>query len=293
MVSILLQLKAYSGQVDARLRALLPAVEVSPGDLHAAMRYSCLAQGKRLRPGLCMATAEALGKSPEDVVDAACSLEMVHCFSLIHDDLPAIDNDELRRGLPTLHCKYGEGLAILAGDALFALAFEVLSHSPQSPARVLRAIQTLTAATGSQGLVGGEVVDVLSEGKAVDSTTLEFIHRRKTGALIAASCEIGAILSGASESVIHSVREYGEALGLAFQIADDILNETGSEKELGKSSGSDRERRKATYPALFGIEESRRLAELQVSLALDSLRNGSIESEFLAGIARFSIDRMS
>ena len=293
MVSILLQLKAYADQVDARLRTLLPQVEVSPADLHAAMRYSCLAPGKRLRPVLCIASAQALGRDSASVLDAACALEMVHCFSLIHDDLPAIDNDDLRRGMPTLHRKFGEGLAILAGDALFSLAFETLSHTEHPAEEVLQAIQVLTRASGSQGLVGGEVVDILSEGKTIDIATLEFIHRRKTGALIAASCEIGAILSSGTEAQVECFRHYGDALGLAFQIADDILNETGSAEALGKSSGSDREGQKATYPALFGLDESRRMASEQVDLARSYLSKAGVCSEVLDGLAQFSIDRVS
>jgi geranylgeranyl diphosphate synthase type II len=292
-VSILLQLKAHAGQVDARLRTLLPFVEVPPSELHAAMRYSCLAPGKRLRPLLCMATAEAFGREAASVLDAACALEMVHCFSLIHDDLPPIDNDDLRRGMPTLHRKFGEGMAILAGDALFALAFESLSNSLHPAEKTLRAVQVLTRASGSQGLVGGEVVDVLSEGKAIDSGTLDFIHRRKTGALIAASCEIGAILSEASDDQIESLRSYGEAIGLAFQIADDVLNETGSPEALGKSSGSDRERQKATYPALFGLPASRQMAAEQVELAQQHLARAGVRREILVSLAQFSVDRVS
>jgi geranylgeranyl diphosphate synthase, type II len=289
-VSFPLQLKAYSEPVDARLRQLLPSVEIPPTELHAAMRYSCLAPGKRLRPVLCMAAASSLGVGSGSVIDAACAIEMVHCFSLIHDDLPAIDNDDLRRGVPTLHVKYGEALAILAGDALFALALQTLASSPHEPAQVVRAVQRLTVASGSDGLVGGEVADVLSEGKAADRQTLAFIHSRKTGALIAASCEIGGILAGGSEPECAGLKRYGDSIGLAFQIADDVLNETSTPEQLGKAAGSDRERRKATYPSLYGVEESRRLADQAVEEALSSL--GERPDPFLSELAKYAVERL-
>lgn len=292
MVSFPLQLKAYSEPVDARLRQLLPSVETPPTELHAAMRYSCLAPGKRLRPVLCMVAAESVGAEIHSVLDAACAIEMVHCFSLIHDDLPAIDNDDLRRGVPTLHKKYGEAMAILAGDALFALAIESLSRSEQTAEQVVRAVQILTAASGSGGLVGGEVVDVLSEGKAVDSVTLDFIHQRKTGALIGASCEIGAVLGGAEEEVSKALSLFGMQIGLAFQIADDILNETSTAEQLGKSAGSDRERQKATYPSLYGLVQSREKAESAVEGALEGLRSMGIAHPHVEELAYYAIQRL-
>jgi len=251
-----------------------------------------LAPGKRLRPALCLACAEAVGSEPSDVVDAACALEMVHCFSLIHDDLPAIDDDDLRRGIPTCHKRFGEAIAILAGDALFTLAFEVLSHV-QSPdaRRVLRTVQVLTKATGSDGLVGGEVVDVLSEGIAIDPERLRYIHSRKTGALMAASCQVGAILGGGTERQIASLGTFGERVGLAFQIADDILNETADAATLGKAVGSDRERSKATYTALFGIEEARRLAE-ETSAQAKAALEGTSANQFLSQLADFTVQRL-
>lgn len=291
-VSLPLQLKAYAEPVDARLRQLLPSVETPPADLHAAMRYSCLAPGKRLRPILCLASAEAVGVEATSVIDAACAIEMVHCFSLIHDDLPAIDNDDLRRGVPTLHVKYGEAMAILAGDALFSLAFETLASSPHQADRVVKAVICLTKASGSNGLVGGEVMDVQSEGKAADADTLEFIHTRKTGALIAASCEIGGLLAGGSQAEIEALNLYGDKIGLAFQIADDVLNETSTPEQLGKAAGSDRERQKATYPSLYGIDESRRRADQAVEDSVAALRNAGIQSEMLEGLAKFAVERL-
>jgi geranylgeranyl diphosphate synthase type II len=217
---------------------------------------------------------------------------MVHCFSLIHDDLPAIDNDDLRRGVPTLHVKFGEAMAILAGDALFALAFQTLSSSPHPAERVVQATKLLTAASGSGGLVGGEVADVLSEGKAADAQTLEFIHSRKTGALIAAACEIGPTLAGAEDMQIDGCRTFGAKIGVAFQIADDILNETSSAEQLGKAAGSDRQREKATFPSLYGVDESQKMAESAVEEAIFALRTVGIESPGLEALARYAVERI-
>ncbi|HVT12794.1 MAG TPA: farnesyl diphosphate synthase [Fimbriimonadaceae bacterium] len=286
-----IQLKAYADAVNGRLDRLLPPAAATPVELHEAMRYSCLAPGKRLRPALCMACAEAVGAEPESVIDAACSLEMVHCFSLIHDDLPAIDDDALRRGIPTCHKRFGEAIAILAGDALFSLAFETLSHCDFEPRPVLGAVQVLTRAAGSDGLVGGEVVDVLSEGVPVEAERLRYIHSRKTGALMSASCEIGAILGGGGEAQIEALRGFGEKVGLAFQIADDILNETADAATLGKAVGSDRQRKKATYTALYGLAEARRMAEETAAQAKAAL-SGVRRQEFLEELADFTVRRL-
>lgn len=289
-VELPLKLKAYAARVETRLNELLPPEELVPAELHGAMRYSMLAPGKRLRPALVLASAEAVAEATPAVLDAACAVEMVHCFSLIHDDLPAIDNDDLRRGRPTCHVQFGEAVAILAGDALFSLAFATLARMPSPPEHVVRAIQILTAAANA--LVEGETVDVLSEGKPVASETLELIHRRKTGALIAASCEIGAVVAGASPSQAEALREYGEQVGLAFQIADDVLNETSTPEQLGKSAGSDRERQKATYPALYGIEESQRAARTAADCGISAL-GGLPNRDLLTELARFSVARLS
>lgn len=285
-----LKLKAYAERVDDRLSALLPDADAIPTELHQAMRYSALAPGKRLRPALAMATAEALGKSSEVVLDAACAIELVHAFSLIHDDLPALDNDALRRGRPTCHVKFGEAVAILAGDALFSFALQVLAAAPAPADRVVRSIRSLTAATNA--LVEGETVDILSEGKPVEAATLELIHRRKTGALIAASCEIGALMAEGTESQVALLREYGECVGLAFQIADDILNETATPEQLGKAAGSDRERQKATYPALYGLEASRKAALDAVEQGTKCL-TGLPDAQLLTELAQFSVSRLS
>ncbi len=286
------QLKVCAATVDARLSTLIPDPDSRPEALHQAMRHSCLAPGKRLRPALCMASAEAVGATGSSVLNAACALEMVHAFSLIHDDLPAIDNDDLRRGLPSCHKKYGEAIALLAGDALFALAYETLASSPHDSTAVVACLRILSRAAGSDGLVGGEVVDVESEGKPIDASTVEFIHSRKTGALISASCQIGAILGGGSPEQIRSLSEYGTHVGLAFQIADDLLNELSTVEALGKSAGSDRARQKATYPALLGIEAAQRASKACVDKALQSIAHLP-NAEKLEGLARFSIDRLS
>jgi len=270
---------------------LLPTATTVPGTLHEAMRYSCLAPGKRIRPALAMASAESVGADPQDVVDAGCAIEFVHCFSLIHDDLPAIDNDDLRRGVPTCHKAFGEAVAILAGDALFTLAFDTLANGPWSAEQRVAAIAALTKASGSEGLVGGETLDILSEGKPIDAETVRLIHERKTGSLIAASCQIGAILAGADSATSSRLYEYGACIGLAFQIADDLLNETSTPEQLGKAAGSDRERGKATYPSVFGVEASRQFAIDAVTRGIACL-DGLKQTDFLSELARYSVERL-
>ncbi len=257
------------------------------------MRYSCLAPGKRIRPILCMVSAEALGMPPYAVIDAACAIEMVHTFSLIHDDLPALDDDDMRRGRATCHKKFGEALAILAGDALFALAYQTLTEAPHEPERLLRSLRCLSRAVGSDGLVGGEVADVQAEGKQVDAEMLEFIHTRKTGALIAASCEIGAVLGGENLSQVLAFRRYGEQLGLAFQIADDLLNELSTAETLGKAAGSDRARQKATYPSVHGVEGARKAAQEAAEKAIAEIAPYSSQQPLLRDLALYAIERSS
>ena len=282
-----LSLRPYILEVNARLAQLLPLETAEPPLLHQAMRYSALAPGKRIRPVLSLICA---GANRRDALDAACAIEMIHCFSLIHDDLPALDNDNLRRGLPTCHVKFGEAIAILAGDALFALAFETVANQKSPFEITVPTIQILTNAVGSLGLVGGETIDILSEGKPVDAATLELIHRRKTASLIAASCEIGALFS--KENSRSKLREYGECVGLAFQIADDVLNETATAEQLGKAAGSDRERQKATYPAVYGIEASRAKA-LELAKTASQCVQGLDNESLLQGIARYTVERLN
>jgi len=279
--------------VDARLDILLPPAEGLLERLHAAMRYSALAPGKRVRPVLCMLSAEAVGGLANDALDGACAVELVHAFSLVHDDLPAIDNDDMRRGRPTCHIEFGEAVAILAGDALFALAFEALANCQAPPNRVASAIRCLTRAAGSDGLVGGETVDILSEGTKPSREIVEFIHARKTGSLIAAACEIGGHLGGGSDSEVAALRMFGEQVGLAFQIADDVLNETATSEQLGKAAGSDKDRAKATFPALLGLKEARAAGEGAAERGIASLGPLGSNAEPLCELARFFVRRSS
>ncbi len=259
--------------VDDALARYLPAEHVRPQTLHRAMHYSTMSGGKRLRPVLVIAGAEAVGGTAEMVLPTACAIELIHTFSLIHDDLPAIDNDTLRRGRPTCHVQFGEAVAILAGDALFAEAFDLIARNTETvPAeRVVRTLALIARASGTRGMVGGQMVDIESEGKNVDAETLEYIHRHKTAALIRASVLSGAILAGAEEWQVDALSRYGEQVGLAFQIVDDLLNVTGDPRKLGKAVGTDAERGKATYPALFGLDASRRRARELVESAVEAL----------------------
>jgi geranylgeranyl diphosphate synthase type II len=225
-------------------------------------------------------------------LDAGCAIEMVHCFSLIHDDLPAIDNDALRRGMPTCHVKFGEAMALLAGDALFSLAFEVMANVDAPSDRVLDSVRSLAKATGSEGLVGGEVMDVLAEGRLVSEEWLEAIHQRKTGALIAATCEIGGLLGGGSPDQVRHLRKFGEKIGLAFQIVDDMLNESSTAEQLGKAAGSDRERQKATYPGMHGMVGAARAAQALHDEAISYLDKSFFMSSGLRELAGFTVDRV-
>ena len=279
--------------VDDALEELMPREGSRPSDLVSAMRYSLFAGGKRIRPILVLAAAEAGGGNARDAMFAACAVEMVHTYSLIHDDLPAMDDDDYRRGIPTCHRKYGEATAILAGDALLTLAFDVLSGSESSsidPKVRIRMIHELARAAGWNGMVGGQQVDVASEGAEPDLPTLQYIHTHKTGAMIRCSVLLGGFAAGADDALINSLRTYGEKIGLAFQVVDDILDITSTTEELGKDQGSDASRGKMTYPALFGLEEAReRAAELvhEAKTALSSASNKDI----LAGIADFVLKR--
>lgn len=286
------RLRRYAEKVDARLDALLQHRGGEPSELFAAMRYAVLSPGKRLRPALCMASATAVGGDEDDGLDAGCAIELVHCFSLIHDDLPAIDNDAMRRGRPTCHIEYGEALAILAGDALFALAFEILASSARTSEAGLKAICILAGASGPRGLVGGEVADVLAEGQPPGDTDVRSIHERKTGALIRAACEIGGLYGGGTESEVRNLGDFGRHAGLAFQISDDLLNELSTSAALGKSAGSDRERKKATYPSQFGIEGSKRKASEEVQAALNALRFEGHRGEDLRVFASYVVERL-
>lgn len=253
--------------INTALDLLLPRASAYPSPIHEAMRYSTLAGGKRLRGAFVIAVADILGTDGERVLPAAAALEMIHTYSLIHDDLPAMDDDDYRRGKPTCHKVYGEAVAILAGDALLTLAFGTLSQLSQKgfePGVVLRVIQEVGKAAGSQGLIGGQAVDLDSEGVKVSKETLEYIHNHKTGALFSASVRCGALLSGAGDEELQALSEYAKGFGLAFQITDDLLDLTGDQELLGKKPGSDLAKNKATFPGILGIGEAIKLAEDQV-----------------------------
>jgi len=248
--------------VQEALEKSLPPAESYPPAVHQAMRYSLFAGGKRLRPILVLAAGEAVGSPPEPLLPAACAVELIHTYSLIHDDLPAMDNDDFRRGRPTCHKVFGEAIALLAGDALLTQAFAVLSQVPDGiPAvKVLQAIGELAAAAGSEGMIGGQVVDMEAEGRPVTLETVNYIHTHKTGSLIRACLRLGGILSGAGEEQLAILTRYGENLGLAFQITDDILDIEGDFTRMGKKGGMDAARGKATYPACLGLEKAREIA---------------------------------
>ncbi len=279
--------------IEEALNNYLPSESDRPENLHQAMRYSVLAPGKRLRPTLVLAAAEAVGASPQTVMPTACALECIHVFSLIHDDLPCMDNDDYRRGRLTSHKVYGEAMALLAGDALLAFAFELIAlNIHTAPAdRVLETLRMIAHASGFGGMVGGQVVDMESQGKEVTPDTLRYIHRHKTGALLTGSVLAGAMLAGANDLELYALRTYGDHIGLAFQIADDILDVTGDEALLGKPVGSDEERDKATYPKLFGLEESRRRAHAEVEGAQEALADLDRRADPLRQIARYIIER--
>lgn len=285
-------LKQKKQLVDDALDKSLPIVR--PEKIYEAMRYSLLAGGKRLRPILCLATCELLGGTEEMSLPTACALEMIHTMSLIHDDLPAMDNDDYRRGKLTNHKVYGEDIAVLAGDGLLSYAFEyVATQTRNVPAhRVLEVIARLGRTVGAAGLVGGQVLDLESEGKLdITAETLTFIHTHKTGALLETSVVSGAILAGASTEEIQRLSHYAQNIGLAFQIVDDILDITATQEELGKSIGKDVKAQKATYPSLWGIEQSKIQAQKLIDDALAQLAPYGEEAEPLRAIAQFIVNR--
>lgn len=288
-------LKERRRWVEEALDRFLPPADASPVSIHEAMRYSVFAGGKRLRPILAIASAEAAGGVVEDVLPVAAALECIHTYSLIHDDLPSMDDDDYRRGKPTCHKVYGEALAILAGDALLTLAFSLLSEKTLAEklgtSRLSALIREVSHAAGSLGMVGGQVMDILSEGKEVDGKTLLSLHAHKTGALICASVLAGGLVAGASEAELKALRRYGERIGLAFQIVDDLLDVMGTTEELGKPAGSDLKKRKATYPALFGLEASRKEVERLTAEAKEVLEPFEGRAWALQAIADYLASR--
>ena len=293
-MDILPYLKAKKAAIDQVLEQVLPEESALPPRLHQAMRYALLAGGKRLRPILALAAAEAVGGDGNALIREACALEFIHTYSLIHDDLPAMDNDAFRRGQPTTHMVFGEAMAILAGDALLTEAFAILSSSTpnrSSAQHIIEVIKLIAEAAGSRGLIGGQVVDLESEEKAIDKNQLDYIHTHKTGCLITASVILGAILAGSTSQQIACLRDYGAAIGLAFQITDDILDVTESTQTLGKTAGSDQKKRKATYPALHGLEEARKKQQALYAAALNALQTFDNRGDPLRSIARYIIER--
>lgn len=279
-------LNAKAERTENALRAYLAEWVGAPSSLVDAVAYSLFAGGKRLRPALALGAAEIVCGDDEAALPAACALEMIHTYSLIHDDLPAMDDDDMRRGRPTCHIRFGEALAILAGDALLTMAFDVIAKSGS-----VAAVSTLARAAGAAGMVGGQVYDLDGEGKALGLAELQRLHACKTGALIRVAVELGAMLGGASDAQIGALTRYGEEIGLAFQIADDILNVTGTEAALGKPVGSDEARGKSTYPALLGLDEARRLGREAVDRATGALEGFGPEADTFRALAAYIIDR--
>jgi len=282
--------------INATLDRYLPQASRYPPKIHEAMRYSVFAGGKRLRGALILAVAELLNMEPKRVLPAAASLEMIHTYSLIHDDLPAMDDDDYRRGKPTCHRVFGEAVAILAGDALLTLAFQTLSNLKKEgfdAGLIVEIVEEVSRAAGTGGLIGGQVVDLESEGIQVTPNTLAYIHEHKTGDLFRAAVRCGALLAGADAHQLQALTDYAAAFGLAFQITDDILDLTGDERELGKPVKSDLVKKKATYPAVFGMEQARRLAAEQVNKALHSLEMFGSRAEFLREAVRYLLHRKS
>ena len=290
-----LTLRRFQGRVEKALDACLPPSNLAPQRLHQAMRYASLDGGKRVRAALVYAAGHAVAVSEEHLDGAACAVELIHAYSLVHDDLPAMDDDDLRRGKPTCHRAYDEATALLVGDALQSLAFEVLVANRQlqvSPARRLQMIQTLTTASGSRGMAGGQAIDLASVGKKLTLTELETMHRLKTGALICASVALGALAcDSVTDDMVARFHDYANCIGLAFQIIDDLLDEEVDTATLGKTSGADRANHKPTYPALMGLAaagaEARRLQQ-QAHAALDAL---DCDTSLLAGLTDFIIER--
>ncbi len=273
-------------KIEKALAGFLPPPGQKPQVLSRALRYAVLKGGKRLRPILVLASAEQSNGQTPKVLTAACAIELLHTFSLIHDDLPCIDNDDLRRGRPTLHKIYGEGIAVLAGDALLALAFQLLAQAGN-----LQVLSEVAQAIGRRGMIGGQIADLEAEGKKIKLNQLEFIHKNKTAALIKASIRAGAILGGASPKKLEALSEYGEKIGLAFQIIDDILNVEGKEEKIGKKVGSDDLKKKATYPKIVGIKKSKILAQKLTREAKASLRNFP-NGKVLQELADFLLSRI-
>jgi geranylgeranyl diphosphate synthase type II len=291
-----MNLKAYltsrQRAVDRALQRFLPRESTSPATLHKAMRYSLFAGGKRLRPILCLAAAEACGGKIEPALPLACAVECIHTYSLVHDDLPSMDNDDLRRGRATCHKVFGEGIAILAGDALLTIAFEIAAKSKTNKRYGLREIfNEIAVAAGSQRLIAGQVADLEAEGRRINRSQLRYIHLNKTAALLTASVRLGAMAGNATKPQLAAITAFGGALGLAFQVIDDILDVTQTSEKLGKSAGKDVAADKATYPAVIGLNESRAEARRLTSKAHGALKSLGKDATRLRELADYLLQR--
>ena len=282
-------------EVDRFLDTAVPSAQTAPATLHESMRYSLFAGGKRIRPILAIASAEAVGQPSKAILPIASSLELIHTYSLIHDDLPAMDNDDYRRGKLTNHKVYGEAMAILAGDALLTLAFDLCSRADLldhlDPIRQVQIIHELALGAGNLGMVGGQVLDIQAENKDIDLATLQTIHAHKTGMLIRAAVRMGAIVSSATPARLKQLTAYAEDVGLAFQIADDVLNVTGTREELGKNANTDAQRGKKTYPSFCGVEGARTLADQCANRAISRLDTFDAKADPLRELARYITSR--
>jgi geranylgeranyl diphosphate synthase, type II len=278
--------------VDAALGRLMPPEDTRPASVHRAMRYTVMAGGKRVRPILCLESARIFSPNVTPTLPVACALEFIHTYSLIHDDLPALDNDDLRRGKPTCHKKFGEAIAILAGDALLTLAFETLANAPVEPSHRIAIISHVAASAGTvDGMVGGQVADLEAGGREVVPSELEYIHRSKTAALIRASVVAGAISGGAGEEDVARLKRFGETIGWAFQVVDDILDVEESSAALGKTAGKDAAQEKATYPAVYGLERARQFAAELESRAMAELEPCGPRAARLCELAELIVRR--
>ena len=289
-------LKAYVAaqrkRVDRALGRFLPPASTRPATIHKAMRYSMFAGGKRLRPILCLAAAEACGGKTQAALPLACAVECIHTYSLVHDDLPSMDNDDLRRGRPTAHKVFGDGIAVLAGDALLTIAFEIATHAQPTRRYSLREmLHALAIAAGSKKLIAGQVADLEAEGERVTRTDLRYIHENKTAAMLGVSVRLGAMTANADAKQLAAISDFGHALGLAFQIIDDILDVTQTSEKLGKSAGKDVAAQKATYPAVIGLDNSRREAQRLTRKADAALASFGGRADMLRAISRYLLER--
>lgn len=275
-------LESVTPSIERALEAALPEARLDPRRLHRALRYMIFPGGKRIRPALALLGHETAGGRPAEALQLAAALELIHTFSLIHDDLPCMDDDDFRRGRLSCHRKFGEAIAVLAGDAMQVLAFEILARLPASPGRRLRVLEEITRAVGTRGVIGGQVVDIESEGRRISEARLRDMHERKTAALLRAALVSGAILAGAKPRLLEALTRFGDRFGLLFQVVDDVLNEVGSYEALGRRRGGDRQHGKATYPAILGETRTRtRLRELLLAAASEVPTSGPLRRRYL------------